>query len=462
MSDTTLPATSDDLLRKRLPIAVRENPFSERVGELSKPTWKRSGVMGWSILVGFFVIFGGWAVVAPLASAVRAPGELRVVSERQVVQHPDGGIIENLYVREGDSVKKGQLLARLNPLDANTNYARFQNQLFAALAERARLEAVRQNRSEIEFPNRLLENVEDPDVARVIDLETKVFEAEKNAIDNTQKLIRERIAQLKAQIDGSETRLKSTMNQITLVEEELSGVRALYNKGLERKTRLLALERAKEDLYGVSGGLKSAIAQSKLAISEQEIRIEAIESDYRDRTASALRQNAIRLRDLQENEGIWRDKLDRIEVRSPIDGQIVDMAVHTEGGVLGAGQVMMSIVPDHDALIGVVEVNPKDVDALLIGTPVQLMLSAFNPRITPPVDGILTTVSRDAITDMRGKQFFEARVQIDPHSLEKNIPDAQLTAGMKISALIAVGERTLFEYWMTPLTASLKQAMREP
>ncbi|UUX48392.1 HlyD family type I secretion periplasmic adaptor subunit [Nisaea acidiphila] len=462
MSDTSLTVVSDDLLKKRLPIAARDATSSGSVDKLTTPTWKRASLAGWSTLVLFFVIFGGWSVVAPLGSAVRAMGELRVISERQVVQHSEGGIVERLYVREGDSVRKGQLLAELNPLVTNANYARLQNQIYAVLAERARLEAVRDKKDEIEFPLRLVDAADDPEVIRLMELEQKVFDAEKNSIENLQKLIQERIAQLRSQIDGSVTRLKATENQIAILDEELEGVRTLYNKGLERKPRVLALERAKEQLHGVAGQLEGSIAQSRLAIGEQQIRIESIESEFRDKTASSLRQNSLRLDDLKQEENVWRDRLERNEIRSPLDGQIVDMRVNTEGGVLGGGEVMMSIVPIHDELIGVVKIKTKDVDALLIGSPVQIMLSAFNPRITPPIDGILTSVSLDAITDNRGQQFFEARVQIDPHSLERNLPEAQLTAGMGLSALIAVGERTLFEYWMTPLTASLQQAMREP
>lgn len=462
MSDTTLPANSDDLILKRLPIPAREATRAETVIELTKPTWRWSSWLGWGTLIGFFVIFGGWSLVAPLASAVRAMGELRVVSEHQVVQHPDGGIVEKLYVREGDSVEKGQLLAELNPLIANTSYAKLRNQLYAVLAERARLEAVRDDKNEIEFPDRLIEASDDPEVIRLMELEQKVFDAERNSVNNMVSLIKERVAQLRSQIEGSRTRLQSTNSQIAILDEELEGVRTLYEKGLERKPRVLGLERAKEQLRGVAGQLEAAIAQSQLAIGEQQLRMESIVSEFRERTASALRQNSLRLDDLQQNENIWLDRLTRTQIRSPINGQIVDMRVNTEGGVIGAGEVMMSIVPLHDELIGVVKIKTKDIDALLIGSPVQIMLSAFNPRITPPIDGILTSVAIDAQTDRWGESFFEARVQIDPHSLQKNIPDVQLTAGMKLNALIAVGERTLFEYWMTPLTASLQQAMREP
>ena len=462
MADATLPDVSKELLNKRLPILPREDITTAGPGNGLKPTWRRSSLAGWSVLVGFFVLFGGWSIVAPLASGVHAPGELRVVSERQVVQHPDGGIVKDLLVREGDTVEKDEILMRLDPLQTNSEFARLENQLNAVRAERARLEAVRDRQSSITFPEELLKKASDPEVSHLMEMERKVFEAEQRSIDNISKLIDERIAQLESQITGSKTRLDSTLNQMKIIDEELAGVQQLYDKGLERKPRLLSLQRAKEQLRGTAGQLESAIAQSQQSIGEQKLRMSSIETEHRDKTAAALRANSIRLQDLQQNESVWKDRVARIEIRSPADGQIVDLRKHTEGGVVGAGEVIMSVVPAHDELIGVVKIKPKDIDALMIGVPVQLMLSYFNPRTTPPVDGILTSVSLDAITDPRGQEFFEARILIDPASLKINIPDAQLTAGMQVSALISVGERTLFEYWMTPLLSSLHQAMREP
>lgn len=458
-----VPALDGDFLRKRLPIPAREvKDLSQQKLEISRKTWRRASLAGYAVLLGFVVIFGGWATVVPLASAVRAPGQLRVASEQQQVQHLEGGIVKELLVHEGQFVKKGETLLRLDPLQSNSQYAKVRTQIFALLAEQARLLAQRDFAKTVTFPERLMREKDDPDVAQAIRQELSVFRTEQQAYEDQRKLSRERIAQYRTQIGGAETRLKATVTELEIIAEELTGVRALFERGLERKPRVLNLERQQAQLSGIKGQLEASIAQLRQAIGEQETRFAAFQNEYDNRIASALKANTLKLQDLGESETLWKDRIERIEIKAPRDGQVVNMSVHTETGVVKPGEVLMNIVPTDDDLIVAVKVQPKDIDALMVGAPVELQLSAFNPRTTPPIQGILTSVSLDIIKDERGREFFEGRIVIDEESVKRNIPDVRLTAGMQVSSLISVGERTLLEYLATPLIDSFKQAMREP
>lgn len=459
----TLPSLGGSLLAKRLPIQPRTAASQDDLAvSLSKKTWARASLFGWSILGLFFVLFGGWSFVAPLASAVRAQGTLHVSSEPQIVQHLEGGIVDEILVHEGDTVEKGQILIRMNPLTADASFAQLENRLFALLAERARLEAERDGLAEVVFPSRIMERQNDPEIASQIERERILFQKQSKSLNDQKKLIAERISQYQTQIDGMADRLQSTQKQIAFVEEELAGVRSLFAKGLERKPRVLALERGKEQLRGFASQLEATAAQYAQGINEQKLRLSALENERETEISNRLRENALQLTDIRQQESIWRDRLDRIQVKAPRGGQIVDLNVHTADGVIRSGEILMTIIPTDDELLVTAKVKPKDVDAILVGAPVQLQLSAFNPRTTPPIEGTLTSLSADTVSEGPGREFFEARIAIDPKSLAHHLPNVQLTAGMKASALISVGERTLFEYIMTPLSSSLSQAMREP
>ncbi|MEQ8331818.1 HlyD family type I secretion periplasmic adaptor subunit [Nisaea sp.] len=460
----TLPTPSGDLMLKRLPISARQIEHYNAVGKpiLRDGTWSKASLFGWTVLFAFFVLFGGWSVVAPLASAVNAPGTLHVASEPQAVQHLEGGIVDEILVHEGDTVVKGDVLVRLNPLTTDSQIAQLENHLFALLAERARLEAERDGLTEVEFPERILDQKDDSDVASLIQRERNLFQKQAKSLNDQKQLYEERIAQYKTQIDGSLDRIESTRKQIEFVDEELSGVRTLFEKGLERKPRVLALERGKEQLVSALSQLKTNIAQFEQGINEQKLRLSALENQRETQISDRLRENALQLKNLQEQESVWLDRQKRSEIRAPMSGQVVNLKVHTADGIVRSGETLMTIIPTEDELLITAEIKPKDIDVLLVGAPVQLQLTAFNPRTTPPIEGTLTSVSADTMTNSSGKPYFEARIVMDPRSLAKHLPDTRLTAGMTASALISVGERTLFEYIVTPLSQSLNQAMREP
>ena len=312
------------------------------------------------------------------------------------------------------------------------------------------------------FPERIMDRKDDPDVSSLIQREKSLFQKQANSMNDQKQLYEERIAQYQTQIDGSIDRIESTRKQIEFVDEELSGVRVLFEKGLERKPRVLALERAKEQLNGTLAQLNTNIAQYNQGINEQRLRLSTLENQRDTQISDRLRDNALQLKNLQEQESVWLDRQKRTEIRAPMSGQVVNLKIHTADGVVRSGETLMTIIPTEDELLITAKIKPKDIDVLLVGAPVQLQLTAFNPRTTPPIEGTLTSVSADTVTDNTGKDYFEARIVIDPKSLAHHLPDTRLTAGMTTSALISVGERTLFEYIVTPLSQSLNQAMREP
>ena len=221
----SVPAIDGDFLAKRLPIPARQEVKAlSSSTQLTSKTWARASLFGWGVLFLFFVVFGGWSYIAPLASAVRAQGKLHVVSEEQVIQHFEGGIVKEILVHEGQTVEKGQVLVRLDPLQTDSQYAQLQNQILTLLAERARLEAERDDRAEIDFPERIVSQMDNPEIAALVRRETNLFEKTRRSTNDQRALVRERIGQLETQIRGSVERLESTRRQIEIVEEELEGV----------------------------------------------------------------------------------------------------------------------------------------------------------------------------------------------------------------------------------------------
>lgn len=418
-----------------------------------KPDIRFPAILGGAVATAFFGILGGWSVAAPLATAAIAAGEVMVETHRKTVQHLEGGIVEGILVREGDRVAAGQVLVRLDTTQAEAALTQYAGQLDAQRALAARLAAERDGLAEVEFPVAL--------PAPILDGQRRIFHTRKVMLQDQRAILARRMDQLAAQIDGDRRQLDALGRQRALIEDELKGALKLLDRGLMQRTRVLALQREAAALDGRMGELESAVAAKQQAIGETQLSMVSLDSVRADEVARELREAETRIAELEQQVRANRDVLARQDIVAPVAGQVVDLKVFSARGVIAPAQPLMDIVPDRDELWVTVRVSPTDVDVIRPGQAAQVMLTAFNQRVLPPLPGRLATISADRLVDEKtGEPFFNARIDLESEALD-HLHGVTLSPGMPVQAMIVTGEQTLFHYVLAPLRASLTRALKE-
>jgi len=413
------------------------------------------------LLIAFFAGFGGWAALAPLSSATVAEGVIRVETHRKTVQHLEGGIVREILVNEGDKVTAGQVLMRLDKTQSGTTVSVLQDQQDALLALQARLEAERDGLDAIQFPPELLARQSDPKVATVVGGQQKIFDTRRQSLRAQLGILSQRVEQLGSEIAGHKAQLVSANEQIQLTQEEIATVTDLLNRGLERKPRLLALQRQQSYLEGSRGEQLGAIAKAQQEIGEAKLQSADLLDKRSSEIALELRDTQSRLLENRQKLGAAVDVDNRMEVVAPVSGQVVDLKVHTLGGVVRPGDALLDIVPQSDELVVEARVRPVDIDAVHAGQSAQVALTAYKQRTTPRLDGRLATVSADALIDeSRHISYYSAEIHIDSSELAK-LNGVQLYPGMPAEVMIVTGERTLLQYFIQPVIDSFHRAFRE-
>lgn len=417
-------------------------------------------LLGCGLILAFFGGLGVWGGFAPLHSAAIAPGQIVVQTNRKTIQHLEGGIVREILVRDGDVVQANDVLIRLDDTKARTFLDALQARYYATLAREARLAAERDGRPDVIFPPELVQ-AGHPAVADAMAGQRRIFAARRQWLEGQVAILRQQIAQSREEITALRAQVSSETRQAELIAEEIEGVESLVAKGLERKPRLLALQRAAEEINGSRGEHLALIARAEQRIGEAELQISDLENRRIDEITRELRDVQSELFELREKVLAARDVLERTEIRAPRDGVVVQLRVHTIGGVIGPGEPILDIVPHEDNLVLEARVRMEDIDSVRAGLPAQIRLVAYRQRWTPTVDGVVETVSADRLEDSRtGEAFFIARVRIDPASLA-TLPDVSLYPGMPAEVLILTGARTPFDYMIAPITTSLTRAFRE-
>jgi HlyD family secretion protein len=404
---------------------------------------------------------GGWGATAVISGAVVASGSLVVDTNVKKVQHPTGGIVGELRVRDGDRVHAGDIVVRLDETVTRANLAIVSKGLDELMARKARLEAERDGWATIVFPAQLVAGANDPDRAAAMDSERKLFNLRKTARTGQKAQLQERVAQLGEEIAGLTAQQNSKSKEIALVERELAGVRDLWNKNLVQLTRLTALEREAARLDGERGQLTAAAAQAKGKVAETALQILQIDQDLASEVAKELREVDGKIGEFIERKITAEDQLKRIDIRAPQDGTVFQLAVHTVGGVITAGDPIMLIVPEADNLSVEVKVNPQDIDQLQLNQKAILRFSAFNARTTPEIEGIVTRISADTSTDQRtGQSYYTIRIAMPADQIER-LGNVKLLPGMPVEAFVQTGDRTMLSYLMKPLHDQVMRAFRE-
>ncbi|MCJ2084342.1 HlyD family type I secretion periplasmic adaptor subunit, partial [Methylobacterium sp. J-090] len=368
--------------------------------------------LGAALVVGV----GGWATVTQISGAVIAPGQLVVESDVKKVQHPTGGVVGELRVREGARVKAGDVLIRLDATQVRANLDIVLKALDELSARRARDEAERDGHAEIRFPPELLARRDgDPAVAHLIDGEARLFTARVAGRAGQKAQLRERVLQLREEIKGLTEQAGAKRHEISLITDELKGVRELYGKNLVSLARVNALERDGARLDGERGQLVAATASARGKITETELQILQIDGDMRSEVGRDLAEIRGKWSEAVEKRVAAEDQLKRVDMRSPQDGTVHQMTVHTIGGLVTPSEPAMLIVPEADQLAVEVKIQPQDIDNVRLDQAAILRFAAFNQRTTPEIDGVVSRVSADVTTDPKtGMSHYTARIRLPP------------------------------------------------
>ncbi|MGI8524994.1 MAG: HlyD family type I secretion periplasmic adaptor subunit [Pseudolabrys sp.] len=404
---------------------------------------------------------GGWAGTTELSGALIAQGSIVVDTNVKKVQHPTGGVVGKVNVRDGDHVKTGDILVQLDDTVTRANLAIVTKGLDEFGARKARLEAERDGNDKIVFPADILSREDNPGVANAIANERKLFELRRTARSGQKAQLRQRIVQLQEEIGGLSGQQNAKAREIALIGQELEGVRELWRKNLVQINRLTALERDAARVEGERAQLIASVAQAKGKIVETELQVIQIDQDLSSEVAKDMREADGKIGEFIERKVTAEDQLKRIDIRSPQDGTVLQSNVHTVGGVVTAGDALMLIVPDADNLTVEAKVNPQDVDQLQLGQAAMLRFTSFNQRTTPEIRGKVARISADTQTDQRtGQSYYTVRIAMPTDEVLK-LGDVKLIPGMPVEAFVQTGERTVWSYLVKPLNDQLMRAFRE-
>ena len=422
---------------------------------------RRYTIAGAAVVV--FLTFGVavWAMTAEIAGALIAPGTIVVESNSKKVQHPTGGVVGELRVKDGDRVKTGDLLVRLDDTVTRANLAIVTKTLTELTARKARLSTERDGSDHITFPEELMQQASVPDAAQVMAAEVRLFELRRAARAGQKSQFNERINQAKDEIIGFGAQKTAKDKEIAFIEHELIGVRELYEKNLVPITRLSQLEREATRLGGERGQLIAATAQAKGKIAELQLQIIQVDQDLSSEVAKEMREIDAKIGEFVERRVSAVDLLKRTDLRAPQDGTVFQSTVHTIGGVIPAGEAIMLVVPDSDRLTVEAKVNPQDIDKVQLGQNATLRFSAFNFRTTPEIFGTVSQISADITTDQRTTQsYYTIRIAM-PADAVARLGNVKLVPGMPVEAFVNTGDRTVMSYLMKPLSDQISRAFRE-
>lgn len=419
--------------------------------------------MGLFVLLITFGFFGGWAAKAPLDSAAVAPGEVIVISNNRVVQHYEGGIVQDVLVKDGDQVEKGQVLLRLSPTQAQAELDVINGRLIEIMGTEARLQAERKRKSEIVFPPVLMAASEKEQVKEVLKGEKEVFQARRKALTSEVRIYRQRISALKEQINGLQSQNKTLEERIESYQAEVQDWEALVKEQFADKIRLQEMRRELSRLKGDKETNSSEMARLKVQISETESEIVLRKRKFFEEVVSQLREVQSEKADLESRKIALIDRLERIDITAPISGTVNGLTIYSSGEVVSSGETLMEIVPNSKNYAIKAKVMVTDIDKVYVGLKSDVRFSAFNTQTTHVVEGEVVYVSADKFVDERSDlEYFEARVVITPEGVKQMEEDGIfLLPGMPAETMIKIGERTLLAYFVKPFQDMFAKSFNE-
>ena len=414
----------------------------------------------WSIAVLVFGI-GGLLAFLPMAGAVIAPGEVTVETHVKELSHPFGGVASDILVKDGEHVRKGQVLIRLDDTVSGAAAQYTGLSLDQLLARSARLRAMLGGASAIAFPQELMARASDPMVRMAMEDERKALVFSRQLRSDQVRQLQARIAQTRAEISTAASRATAYGQQERLVQQELEQTRELYEGRLTTLDRLNALERAAVGVQSDRAAALANVIESGARIGELQAQMATVMSGSRNEAAVELSQVESMIADLRKQSVAASDQSDRTAIRAPQDGIVDKLTIRTIGAVVPAGQKLLEIVPDKDRLVIKVQIRPTDIDQVVTGQPAHLRFSALNQRTTPELRGKVVQVSADRMTEQAtGATYFTAIIAL-PESEFRKLNNARLSVGMPVEAFIQTEQRTILEYIVRPISDQLRRALLE-
>jgi HlyD family secretion protein len=410
------------------------------------------------LLIGIGIL-GGWAASVPLSGAVVVPGTLVVESDLKKIQHPAGGVVASIRVRDGMHVQAGDLLLQLDETQARANSQVLTQQLDQVRVRLARLVAERDGLDQPGMPRELANRSNEDAVSRLWTSETSLFNSRAAARRSAKELLHNRTSQLAEQITGLDAQVKSKASQRDLISGELEGVDSLFQKGLVPLTRKTSLQREAARLDGERGQAVAAIAEAKSKISEAELQAVRVDQDFRTEVMKDLREAQDKEAELVQKTVAAHDLLKRVDLRAPTGGIVHQLSVHTVGGVIAPGEVVMEVVPESDELQIEAKLPPQDIDHVHRGQQTYVRFSAFNQRTTPQLEGVVSYVSADLGHDRQANtntSYYTVRVTLPP-SERHRLGNLQLVSGMPVEVFLQTGSRTMMSYLLKPISDQLSR-----
>ena len=423
----------------------------------------RTSVIVGSVTAAILVLgFGVWSVASEIAGAVVASGQIEVSQNRQVVQHPDGGVVAEIAVKEAQPVKAGDLLIRLDGALVKSELAIVEGQLFEVMARSARLEAERNDAPAPEFSGELAELAKTrPEVADLIEGQRSLFTARRESVLKQSEQLQKRAAQIGSQIEGVDAQVAALSQQLDLIEQELTDQRTLLEKGLAQSSRVLALEREASRLQGSVGELQASRAQAEGRATEVELEVLRLAAVRREEANTQLRDIGARVLELAERRRSLTEQIARLEIRAPVSGTVLGLVVSTPQSVIRPAEPLLYLIPQDRPLIITAQVQTIDVDQVFVGQKVRLMFPAFSARTTPELNGHVVTVSADVLVDERAQMaYYKAEIALDPGEIDR-LEGLTLIPGMPVETFIQTGARSPMAYLLKPFTDYFAAAFRE-
>ncbi len=418
---------------------------------------------GLLFIIPILIVAGAWSALAPLNSAAIANGEVVLNFERKVVQHLEGGIVEEIMITEGQFIKKDQPILIIRDLPQRAQINTLYDQLAGARSLYARLWAELHDHISPNF-DEVRENIElsDAKFEKLVSLQTRLFDTRRSGHEAKTKIIRSSQEQSRKEIEGLKAQLISVEKQHELVNGEYKNIAGLLEQGLALNTRKVEMERGMAELEGQIGSLIANIARIEQTISAGDLQIVDAQNELNATILDELQRTELSIQEMTHQLVSIRDQLNRSTVRAPASGRVLNLQIHTRGAVVAPGQKILDIVPQDDRLVIEARLNPNDIDIVKQGTKAKILLSAYKAKNVPKIDGEVIDVSGDILTDeVSGERFFATKILVDDSIFSELKNDIELYPGMPAQVFLIEGERTVADYLLSPIMDAMYRAFRE-
>lgn len=427
----------------------------------AKPVLGTPFFIGLVIITLFFGGFIAWSALAPLESAAIAHGEVSVETKRKTIQHLEGGIVDEILVKDGDKVEAGEVMVRLDATQSRANLSLLQGRYDAIQAQEARLQSERDGLSEVQYPESLLTRENDTNIAEILDAQNRIFRAREKSLADRRAIMEHNIEQYKAEIIGLQGEIASQNDLINFSDEEIKANSDLHKRGLVGKQRMLELQREAADVKGKRSNNYASIARVKQGIASTQLEISELDTIRLNEVVDELQNVKAELYDYREKIITAEYVLKRTEIIAPISGIVVGMNLRTVSGVISPGEALLDIVPTNERLVIEAKISPNDIDVVREGLLAHIRFNAFSQRDTKPVDGEVLTISADSIKNERtGEIYYLATIALTG-DLKEAIGDEDIYPGMQVDVMIVTGSQTTLDYFFRPITRSASHAFRE-